>query len=42
MKYPSRKTLAHYLRQIPRWVILLILMLLFGRFVIVAVFHLLS
>ncbi len=39
MKYPSRQEFERYFKRIPRWVILLILVLLFGRFVLIALWH---
>lgn len=39
MKYPSRQEFKRYFKRIPRWVILLILVLLFGRFVLIALWH---
>ena len=39
MKYPSRQEFQSYFKRMPRWVVLLILMLLFGRFVIIALWH---
>jgi len=42
VKYPSVDKFAIYFRKIPRWVILLIVLLLFGRFVLILIFHLLS
>ncbi|MGD9331077.1 MAG: hypothetical protein PVJ53_07180 [Desulfobacterales bacterium] len=38
-KYPSRQDFKSYFRRLPRWVIALILALLFGRFVIIALWH---
>lgn len=42
VKYPSADKFATYFRKIPRWVVLLIVLLLFGRFVLILIFHLLS
>ena len=39
MKYPSREEFKSYFKRMPRWVILLILVLLFGRFVLIALWH---
>ena len=39
MKYPSRQEFQSYFKRIPRWAILLILVLLFGRFVLIALWH---
>ena len=39
MKYPSRQAFKSYFKRMPRWVILLILVLLFGRFVLIALWH---
>lgn len=39
MKYPSRREVKSYFSRMPRWVILLILVLLFGRFVFIALWH---
>jgi hypothetical protein len=39
MKYPSREEFKSYFNRMPRWVILLILVLLFGRFVLIALWH---
>jgi hypothetical protein len=39
MKYPSRQDFQRYFKRLPAWVIPLILLLLFGRLVILALFH---
>jgi hypothetical protein len=39
VKYPSRQDFKSYFKRMPRWVIPLILVLLFGRFVLVALWH---
>ena len=39
MKYPSRQEFKAYFSRMPRWVILVILVLLFGRFVLIAIWH---
>ena len=39
MKLPSPQDFQRYFKRLPWWVIPLILVLLFGRFVIVALFH---
>jgi hypothetical protein len=39
VKYPSRQEFKSYFKRMPRWVILLILLLLFGRFVLIALWH---
>ena len=42
MKYLSAEKFAAYFRKLPRWVILLIVILLFGRFVLTLFFYVLS
>ena len=42
VKYPSAEKFAAYFRKLPGWVILLIVILLFGRFALTLIFHLLS
>lgn len=39
MKLPSSQDFQRFFKRLPRWAIVLILILLFGRFVIVALFH---
>jgi hypothetical protein len=39
VKYPSRQEFKSYFSHMPRWVTLLILVLLFGRFVLIALWH---
>jgi len=39
MKYPSRRTFHNYFKRLPWWVIPLILILLFGRFVLIFFWH---
>jgi hypothetical protein len=39
MKFPSTKDFQRFFEHLPWWVIPVILVLLFGRFVIVALFH---
>ena len=39
MKYPSLEDFRRFFKRLPWWVIPLILVLLFGRFVIIALFH---
>ena len=40
MKYPSRRTFLRYFKRLPWWVVPLILILLFGRFVLIFFMHL--
>ncbi len=42
MKYPSHQAFKDYFKDMPMWVIPLIIILLFGRFVILAVMKLVS
>jgi hypothetical protein len=39
VKFPSTKDFQRFFKRLPWWVIPLIVVLLFGRFVIVALFH---
>jgi hypothetical protein len=39
MKYPTTKDFQRFFERLPWWVIPLILVMLFGRFVILALFH---
>lgn len=42
MKYPHPEKFRDFFRRLPRWVILLVLVMLFGRFVLTLLFHILS
>jgi hypothetical protein len=39
MRYPPRPEWKRFFNRLPRWILGLILVLLFGRFVILAVWH---
>lgn len=39
MKYPSRQDIQRFFRRLPWWVVPLILLLLFGRFILLLFFH---
>jgi hypothetical protein len=40
MKYPSRHAFKRFFKRLPWWVVPLILLLLFGRFVLIFFMHL--
>jgi hypothetical protein len=40
MKYPTRQTFKRFFGHLPRWVVPLILLLLFGRFLLLFFMHL--
>jgi hypothetical protein len=39
MKYPSPRDFKAYFKRLPWWVVPLILLLLFGRFILIFLFH---
>jgi hypothetical protein len=39
VKYPSTHEWKKFFKRMPRWIIALIIVLLFGRFVLIAVWH---
>ena len=41
MKHPPPQEWREFFRRLPKWIIFLVLAMLFGRFVLLAIFHLL-
>ena len=41
MKHPPPQEWREFFRRLPKWIIVLVLAMLFGRFVLLAIFHLL-
>jgi hypothetical protein len=39
MKYPSRNTFKRFFKRLPWWAVPLILLLLFGRFILILFWH---
>ncbi len=42
MKYPSEREFKAYFKRLPKWITWLILLMLFGRFIVVGIWKLLQ